>query len=127
MSTAKNVSRYVSQVAKDMPHTRKRELTGSIRMIAAFLLSLSGVGHAVTVKYVGDVDIANITCTATPRSSFIREICVDAGTRRVATQLNDTWYLYCDVPTSVTSDWIGQRSLERFFNAYIKGRYACST
>ena len=96
-----------------------------LSVIGALALIASSGASAVSVKYVGEVDLSPYDCTATPSSSFVRFVCFDASSRQMLTKLNTTWYLYCRVSESTVDQWLAARAHGRHYNRYIKGRFDC--
>jgi hypothetical protein len=62
------------------------------------LRSGSGLAECIAIKYRDTpVCLNTFTCTETPQSSFVRQICYDATKSYMLIKLNDTWYHYCAV------------------------------
>lgn len=98
-----------------------------VRLAAALLLALPLLADAETVmvKYSGPVDLSPLACAWTPRSSFIVRLCHDPKRRYVVVNLAGTYYHYCAMPGAVVQSWLAADSMGRFYNAHIKGRFAC--
>lgn len=90
--------------------------------IMFFCASVSA--ETVFVKYAGPVDIDGMFCAWT-ESSFVHRICNEPRSGYTVVLLRDTYYNYCDVPARLVSDWLGSESKGRFYNANVKGRFAC--
>jgi len=89
-------------------------------------LPLLAIAETVMVKYAGPVDLDPFVCEWTPRSSFITRVCHDARRSYAVVGLGGTYYHYCGMPTHVVRAWLAAASMGRFYNATIRGRFACS-
>lgn len=79
--------------------------------------------ESVCVKYGPcPLSLSGFKCTDTPRSSFIRRVCYDAGKRFMAIKLQETWYPYCEVDASTVQGLLSAESAGRFYNANIRSK-----
>jgi hypothetical protein len=90
-------------------------------ILGAVLLAVLGIGSAsadcVTVKYRNTpVCLNSFTCTETPQSSFVRQICYDASKSYMLIRLNDTWYHYCAVDRGSVDNLIHANSVGTYYN-----------
>ena len=92
-------------------------------------ISLNGECKAETVdvKYRGQLDLKPFACTAIERSSFIRRVCYDTANAYMLVSLNGTYYHYCDIDEGTVNLFLAAASMGCFFNASIKGHFACTT
>jgi hypothetical protein len=77
----------------------------------------SGLAECVTIKYRDTpVCLKTFTCTETPQSSFVRQICYDATKSYMLIKLNETWYHYCAVDRSSVDNLIRASSVGTYYN-----------
>lgn len=74
------------------------------------------------MRYRGMVDLAPFTCTETPRSSFIRQVCYDPAQSYMLIDLPGTWYQYCEIDRATFEKLLTAKSAGGFFNASIRSR-----
>ncbi len=77
------------------------------------------------VRYFGMVDLARYDCEDERDSSFIERFCYHHKEHRVIVTLNGVNYAYCGVDQLLYYRWRHADSRGRFYNAEVKGRYAC--
>ena len=101
------------------------------RLICFSVLAVSLIvecrAETVDVKYRGQLDLKPFACTTIERSSFIRRVCYDTANAYMLVSLNGTYYHYCDIDESTVNSFLAADSMGRFFNASIKGQFACTT
>jgi hypothetical protein len=77
----------------------------------------SGLTECVTIKYRDTpVCLNTFTCTETPQSSFVRQICYDAVKSYMLIKLNESWYHYCSVDRVSVDNLIHANSLGSYYN-----------
>lgn len=82
----------------------------------------------VTIKYRNDpVDLANpdFEYLDTSGSSFIRGAWYDSSNQYMVIKLDDTYYHYCDMPSSAWNQFQSASSFGTHYKSYIKGNYDC--
>jgi hypothetical protein len=105
-------------------------MRGCILKIAiAFLVGLTSAAHAETVyvKYRGAVDLAPFKCEVITRSSFVQRVCYDRSERYMIINLQGTYYHYCEIDAGTVNNLLDAKSMGRYYNATIKGRFDCRT
>lgn len=88
-------------------------------------LSQAALAETVFVKYRGTVDLAPFHCEWVSRSSFIKRLCYDPAEKYVIVKLDNTYYHYCEVPSSLVNSWRSAPSMGQFYNSRVKGNYDC--
>ena len=81
--------------------------------------------ESVYAKYRGDVDLRSFDCWEVTRSSFIKRVCYDRRNEYMLISLNGTFYHYCEIDAGTVSSLLSAPSIERFYNARIKGQFNC--
>ena len=79
----------------------------------------------VPVKYQGMVDVSGMQCETITRSSFINRLCYDATEKYTVVLLQNEYYHYCGVPSSVISNWREADSMGKFYGKNIKSNFDC--
>src|SRR4051794_15741055 len=77
--------------------------------------------ESVVVKYRGPLDLKPFECFNIKPSSFVNRICYDEKNQYLVTQLQQTYYHYCEINKGTVDAWIAADSLGRFYNQNIKG------
>lgn len=100
-------------------------------IIIWLILTTGAHAETVSVKYHGDVSLDGFECPDIKSSSFVNRICYDAVNTHLIVQLRSTYYLYCNVPNVVVTEWTSAPSLGRHYNRNIKsnsnmGKFDCS-
>jgi KTSC domain len=87
------------------------------------LRSGSALAECITIKYRDTpVCLNTFTCTETPQSSFVREICYDATKSYMLVKLNETWYHYCSVDPASVDNLVHAASVGSYFNNNLRSR-----
>ena len=89
--------------------------------VAVFFCSSVLRAESVYVKYRGDVHLRFFDCWEITRSSFIKRACYDRRNEYMLITLNGTLYHYCEIDAGTVSSLLSAPSIERFYNARIKG------
>lgn len=92
--------------------------------IAWALCAAVAAAETVSVKYIGRVDLAGFDCRA-HGSSLVWRTCYHSGRQFAVVDLKGTYYGYCGMSQAVLREWRAARSMGRFFNQRIKGRFDC--
>jgi len=113
-------------------HSLVRHEGNSMRLISAiattiaiFFYSLVLRAESVYVKYRDDVDLRFFDCWEITRSSFIKRVCYDWRNKYMLISVNGTFYQYCEIDAGTVSSLLSAPSIERFYNARIKGQFDC--
>jgi hypothetical protein len=77
--------------------------------------------ETVDVKYRGPVDLAPLSCTDTPRSSFIQRACYDKIESYMLINLRGVYYHYCELPVGTFGALMAAPSMGQFCNQNITG------
>jgi hypothetical protein len=88
-------------------------------------ISAPATAETVCLKYGSCIDLAPMTCVATPESSFVRGACYDDANSYMVIHLNATWYQYCGLDRQTWGGLIDADSKGRFYNRNIKGNFDC--
>jgi hypothetical protein len=96
-------------------------------LVIAISLIVDASAETVDVKYRGQLDLKPFACTTIERSSFIQRVCYDTANAYMVVNLNGTYYHYCDIDEGTVNSFLAAPSMGRFFNASIKGNFACTT
>jgi hypothetical protein len=96
-------------------------------LVIAVSLIVESKAETVDVKYRGQLDLKPFACTTIERSSFIQRVCYDTANAYMVVNLNGTYYHYCDIDEGTVNSFLAAPSMGRFFNASIKGNFACVT
>ena len=96
-------------------------------LVIAVSLIVESKAETVDVKYRGQLDLKPFACTTVERSSFIRRVCYDTANAYMLVSLNGTYYHYCDIDEGTMKSFLAAPSMGSFFNASIKGHFACTT
>lgn len=93
--------------------------------LAAIAVSLSAAwtpasAQAVCPEYGHCAERAEMTCEATPQSSFIIEACYSDAEARLLINLRGTWYAYCNASPDLLERLVSAESPGRFYNQQIK-------
>ena len=67
--------------------------------------------------------VAFAECVATPRSSWVSELCYDSS--RVTATMSGSKYNFCGISRSLFDEWVSAPSVGKFYHQWIKGRYPC--
>ena len=67
--------------------------------------------------------VAFAECVATPRSSWISELCYEPS--KVTATMSGKKYDFCGISRILFDEWVSAPSVGRFYNQRIKGRYRC--
>jgi hypothetical protein len=101
------------------------------QLICSLVIAISLVAECsaetVDVKYRGQLDLKPFACTTIERSSFIRRVCYDSANAYMVVSLDGTYYHYCDIDEGTVNSFLAAPSMGRFFDASIKGHFACTT
>ena len=83
----------------------------------------SSLAECVTIKYRDTpVCLNTFTCSETPQSSFVRQICYDATKSYMLIKLNDTWYHYCAVDRLSADNLIRASSVGTYYNQHFRSQ-----
>ena len=95
--------------------------------LAFLLLVIAPPASAVYVKYHGEVDVdsGDFESFSLKYYSLVHEIHYDHNEEYLVVRLKNTYYHYCRIPAEVVGDWVGARSLGKFYVYNIKGNYDC--
>lgn len=86
-----------------------------------FWASLPVSAEPVCVKYGPcPLDLSAFTCTATFRSSLVRQVCYDQPKRFMVIKLNETWYPYCEVDVASVQALTSAPSVGTHFNRHFR-------
>lgn len=109
--------------------TRSKFAVMRLALALTFLIGVTTVCGAGSsdVKYLGPVDLSHLSCDAISRSSFINRVCYDQANAYMIVLLKETYYHYCDIDKATVDSFKAAESMGRFYNAYIKGHFACGT
>lgn len=95
-----------------------------ISVLFGLVVSAQSNAETVFVKYRGQVDLDNFSCSYVD-SSFVHRICYRSNKNYVVVLLKKTYYHYCRVPASLVEQWLSAGSKGRYYLANVKGRYDC--
>jgi hypothetical protein len=93
--------------------------------IAIFFCSSVLRAESAYVKYRGDVDLWFFDCRELTRSSFIKRVCCDRSNKYMLISVNGTFYQYCEIDAGTVSSLLTAPSIEKFYDARIKGQFDC--
>ena len=74
----------------------------------------------------GPVDLQYFVCEEAPHSA-IRRVCYDEENQYMIIQLGSLYLHYCAIEPHKVHGLLHAKSVARYFNAEIKGRYTCNS
>jgi KTSC domain len=89
-----------------------------IRTIAtaiALLWTAPVVTEKAEVRDHGEIDLAPFTCTDTPRSTVIQNVCYNSTTRHLLIGIRGSYRDYCDVPPATFDAFMTTLSMGHFY------------
>jgi hypothetical protein len=90
--------------------------------VSLFFAWAPASAQTVCPKYGACAERAEMTCEATPQSSFIIEACYSDADARLLINLRGTWYAYCNASPDLLERLVSAESPGRFYNERIKVR-----
>ena len=100
-----------------------------MRIVAILLIAAFGLtpASAETVQVLGrgPVDLKYFICEESPHSA-IRRVCYDEENQYMVIQLGSLYLHYCAIEPQKVYGLLHAKSVARYFNAEIKGRYTCN-
>ena len=95
--------------------------------VLAIILSYLCPAWAETVRVLGrgPVSLKQFVCEAAPYSA-IHRVCYDEENQYMIIQLGSHYLHYCNVESHKVFGLLHAKSVARYFNAEIKGRYNCN-
>jgi hypothetical protein len=94
-----------------------------LTLVSLFVVSPL-LAETVYVKYRGPVNLDKFQC-AQPGSSLVHRICYRSDHQYLIVLLGQTYYHYCNMPSTAVRQWLGAPSQGKFYRTYVKGRYDC--
>ncbi len=79
--------------------------------------------HLIALLFLALPSVSWAECIATPRSSFISELCYDSS--RVTATMSGSKYTFCGISRSLFDQWVSAPSVGKFYHSRIKGRFSC--
>lgn len=89
------------------------------------LAAAPSVAETVNVKYRGVVDLRSFKCENVSRSSLVNRVCYDAREQYMVINLQGVYYHYCEIDTGTVGQLLSAKSMGRYFNTSIKGKFDC--
>ncbi len=84
---------------------------------------MSSIKVATLIALMLFPSVAFAECVATPRSSWISELCYEPS--KVTATMSGSMYNFCGISRSLLDEWVNAPSVGSFYNQRIKGRYRC--
>ena len=101
-----------------------------MRIVAMLMIATFGLcpASAETVQVLGrgPVDLQHFVCEEAPHSA-IRRVCYDEENQYLVIQLGSLYLHYCAIEPQKVYGLLHAKSVARYFNAEIKGRYICNS
>lgn len=85
------------------------------------LMSQAAFAETVSVKYLGNVSLADFDCVNVTESSDVKRICYDQAEQYMLIKLNSTYYQYCELDASTITGLKNSKSKREYFERRIKG------
>ena len=99
----------------------------AVTVLATTLLCLCAArAETIQVRGRGPVDLKQFVCEAAPYSA-IHRVCYDEENQYMIVQLGSHYLHYCTVEPHKVFGLLHAKSVARYFNAEIKGRYICNS
>jgi hypothetical protein len=98
-----------------------------VTILAAMLLGVCAA-RAETIQVLGrgTVDLQHFICENAPHSA-IRRVCYDEENQYMIIQLGSLYFHHCSVEAQKVYGLLHAKSVARYFNSEIRGRYTCNS